>query len=75
MSIITDLLDLINFDIIITRAHFIMGFCKSFFKKHYDILKSIDKITKTGRNMAVEEFSVHADIQRPKVTVDAKRYH
>ena len=67
MSIITDFLDLINSDIIITHIHFILGFYKSFFKQHYDILKSIDKITKTvgcmSRNNVVEAFSTHTDIQ------------
>ena len=78
MSIITDFLDLINSDIIITHIHFILGFYKSFFKQHYDILKSIDKITKTAGhmsyNMTVGVFSVHTDIKRIKVTFEINEH-
>ena len=51
-----------------------MGFYKSFFKKYYEILKSVDKITKTtgniSRNMAVEAFSTYDELQRLKVSVE-----
>ena len=73
MSIIADLLALINYNIIIFYTHFIVAFCKYFFKQDYDVLKSVDKITKTtscmSHNMVVESFSARAGIQRLKATI------
>ena len=78
MSIITEILDLITSEIIITHIHFIMGFHKSFSKKYYDILKSVGNVTKTtghmSRKIAVEVFNTHTDIQRLKVTVEINEH-
>ena len=66
MSTITKFLDVINSNIIVTPINFFIGFYKSFFKQHYDILKSIDKITKTtccmSCSMACEAFSTYDEL-------------